>query len=164
MSAPKLVTPDHRTLLWESMLDADGNVGYWTLISDRYTAYDKCFKVVLAVSSSGTVAAWHFWAAYPIYWKALSGLATVAAIIYPVLCPADKLKRISGLVTTWREVLINYELLWHQDSDLSSTKLWAQFENTKRREAKIDEGSLPKIKKLITQAFTQVMKKRGLGS
>jgi hypothetical protein len=144
------------------MLDAEMNAYYWSSVCDRYTLYDKCLKGVVAVAASGTVAAWGLWAQYPLCWKLLSGVASLVAVLSPFICSSDDLRRMSGLVTTWQEILINYELLWQQDGNLSSTKSWEQFEATRLREAKIDETRLPKKKKLIQRAFEHVHKKRGL--
>ena len=47
----------HREALWNALLDADLNVCYWTCISDRYTKWDQCLKLIVALSASGTVAA-----------------------------------------------------------------------------------------------------------
>jgi hypothetical protein len=154
--------PHHRTALWNALLDADMNVCYWTWISDRCTRCDQWLKFIIALAASGTVAAWGIWSQYPAAWKVLSAVACIASVSHPVFFSSERLKRISGLVATWKEVYTDYDLLWEQDSELSSMDSWKRFEVTKLREGSIDETTLPKKKKLIDKAYEQVCRKRGL--
>jgi hypothetical protein len=117
---------------------------------------------LLAVAASGTVATWGIWIQHPAIWKTLSGISAVAAVAHPIFFSSEKLKRISALVATWKELHINYELLWEKDEALSSAECWNQFEAAKRREASIDETNLPKKQKLIDKAYEHVRSTRGL--
>jgi hypothetical protein len=158
MSAPG--KPDHRAALWRTLLTADMNVCYWGWISDSCTKWDTRVKLLIAVTASGTVASWGFWAQYPVAWKVLSAVSAIAAIAHPYFFSSEKLKRISSLVGTWKELSTNYELLWEKGEYLSSTESWNQFEATKRREGSIDETNLPKKAKLIEKAYQHVVRKR----
>jgi hypothetical protein len=159
---PSLNSADHRVALWNALLDADMNVCYWSWISDRCTKWDQWLKFTVALTASGTVAAWSIWSQHPTGWKVLSAFACVASIGHPIFFPSERLKRISALVATWKEVCMNYELLWEQDSDLGTSDSWKRFEATKRREANIDETTLPKDDKLIQKAYDYIRRKRGL--
>jgi hypothetical protein len=141
---------------------ADLNVGYWTCISDRCTKWDQWLKFIVALTASGTVAAWGIWAQYPTIWKALSATACIAAVGHPIFFPSERLKRISGLVARWKEIFITYELLWEQDSELSQSDSWKRFQAAKVRESSLDETTLPKSNKLIEKTFDQVCRKRGI--
>src|SRR5712692_6290908 len=153
---------DHRTAVWNAVLDADMNVCYWTWISDGCTRWDQWLKFIIALTASGTVAAWGIWSQHPAAWKVLSAAACVASVSHPIFFPSERLKRISGLVATWKEVYTNYELLWEQDSELITTDSWTRFEATQLREGSIDETALPKKSKLIQRAYERVCRKRGL--
>lgn len=142
------------------MLTADYNVSYWGWVSDTCTKWDTRIKVLIAITASGTVASWGFWAQFPAGWKILSAVSAVAAIAHPYFFSSEKLKRISALVGTWKELCINYELLWEKDDSLSSTESWSQFEAAKRREANIDETNLPNWKRLKEKAYQHVVRKR----
>jgi hypothetical protein len=82
--------------------------------------------------------------------------------VHPIFFSSERLQRISGLVATWKEIHISYELLWEKDERLSSPESWKQFEATKHREASIDETTLPKNKKLVEKAYEYVLRKRGI--
>jgi len=155
---------DRRTALWDSMLDAEMNSCYWDLVSARYTSWDLWIKITIAVTASGTVAGWSIWAQNPgaVVWKTLSGTAALVALFHPYLCSSERLKRSSELVATWKEVFIDYELLWYEDGVLESNQSWAEFEAIKRREAKIDETRLPRSEVLIEKAYRHVLEKRRL--
>lgn len=161
MSSPN-ISSQRRTALWESMLDADLNVSFWTLMSQRYTQIDRLGKIVIALTSSGTVAAWGFWEQYPLVWKILSACACVTAILHPILWPAEQQKRISRLIGAWKQVALKYQMLWDQDSDLNTSELWMQYRKAKVMQNKIDEARVPVSKRLIRRAYTQVLRKRGL--
>ncbi len=136
----------------------------WDLVSARYASWDLWLKITIAVAASGTVAGWSIWAQNPgaFVWKTLSGAAALAALFHPYVCSAERLKRASELVATWKEVFIDYELLWYEDGVLQSHESWVEFEAIKHREAKIDETRLPKWKGLIEEAYRHVLVKRRL--
>ena len=161
MSAPSMQL-DRRTVLWDSMLDAELNVYYWGYVSARYTDLDKYLKIIIAVAASGTVAGWSIWSQHPGAWKFFSAIACLASVIHPYICSSDVLKRTSELVATWKEVFVDYELLWHEDGVLQSEKSWNEFEGIKRRESHIDETRLPRWKGLLEKAFRRVLAKRRL--
>lgn len=67
----------------------------------------------------------------------------------------------SELVATWKEIQINYELLWEFDSGLAKVESLRNYEAMKHREAKLDETKLPKSKRLAKLAFDEVWRLRG---
>jgi hypothetical protein len=146
MSTPD-ISADRRTVLWDAMLDAEMNSCYWDLVSARYAGLDLAFKIIIAIAASGTVAGWGLWAQYPDARKFFS---------------ADKLKRTSKLVGSWKEIFIDYELLWYKDDDLEASESWTKFDSIKRREGKIDESQLPRWNGMLEKAFRHVLAKRGL--
>lgn len=156
--------PNNRNALWNSLLDADMNVFYWAMVSGRYGTWDKLIKIVVAVAASGAVAAWGVWSRHPEAWKIFSGVACIASIGQTVFCSPERLQRMAGLVATWKELRIDYELLWQSDSALQSRSSWDEFQAARRREAKVDETGLPTNDKLIRKAYDEVCRKRGLNA
>jgi len=154
---------DRRLTVWNTMLDADMNLCYWTLKCNRSVRWDQGLKTLVALTASGTaIAALSVWARYPIVWQVISVVACVASVIHSVYFPSEKLTRISGLVATWKELSIDYELLWQKYDQLSSSEAWKEFEATKRRERTIDESQFPVDNKLREKAVQHVLRKRGL--
>jgi hypothetical protein len=147
------------------MLDADMNVGYWTLRCERALKWNQRLKILVAITASGTaLASLSIWTRYPLAWQGVSVIAGLAAVFHSVYLPPERLTKLSGLVATWKEILIDYELLWHRDVSVVSPEVWEEFEVTKRREKSVlkDESDFPVDGKLRTKAFKQVLVKRGL--
>jgi hypothetical protein len=161
MSSPA-VDSQRRIALWNAMLDADLNVCYWTWLSDRYSNLDKAFRFIVALSTSTTVAAWHFWAAFPSGWKSLSIVACLVSLGSPIFWPNEQVKRMNGLVGAWKQIANDYELLWDRDDELVTTGTWESFEKAKQQQSKIDETNLPKSDKLRRKAQQAVRLKRGI--
>ena len=155
---------DHRTACWNSLLTAEMNVCYWTLVCSATNRWDKRLKAFVALTASGTaIASLSIWSSHPTSWQIVAVSAGVASVVHSIYFSSDKLSKLSGLVATWKELAIDYDLLWEKnDGDLSPVELWEQFEVTKRRERTIDESQFPIDKKLRQKAYQEVLSKRGL--
>ena len=138
MSSPA-ASSQHRNSLWDAMLDAELNVCYWTWLSARYAKINKSCRAVVAVSTSGTVAAWSLWSQFPVVWKGFSAVACLVSIFYPILWPADQLKKMNNLVGSWKQIATNYEILWSRGEELRAPGAWKEFERTRAEQGKIDE-------------------------
>ena len=149
--------------LWDSMLDAEMNVRYWTAICHRYSTYDVSSRIFLAVTSSSTVAGWGFWAEWPWIWKTLSGVSAVVAIVLTVIDLPKKVSRISVLVARWKQSQVEYELLWRSDRFLSSSQSKSKYSNCKHREVAntADEQTLPRDEKLLKKSYQDVFRAHG---
>ena len=156
MSSPVAV-PEHRATLWKALLVAEFNVCYWTLLARRETKIEMAVKGVSALSPA--VAAWTIWAHSPVILTMLSMAVPVGTWFHSIT--NDRLKRIASLVGSWKQIAIEYDLLWQFDSDLASPETWKRFEEATKLQAKTDETGLPIIDKLREKAFAQMMKNRG---
>jgi hypothetical protein len=145
------------------MLDADMNMCYWTLQCNYAVVWDRRIRVLVALTASGTaIAALSVWSKYPSLGVLFVVASAVLAVVHPIYFPADKPSKMSGLVSAWKEIMIRYELLWDKYDEISSEASWKEFEETKRREAPIDDSLFPLDTKLREKAFQQVLKKRRL--
>ena len=108
------------------------NVCYWAFKCSAYNKWDKRLKTFVALTASGTaVASLSIWASHPVYWQIVAVSAAVVSVIHSTYFSSGALSKISGLVATWKELAIDYDLLWEKnDGDLSSAELWEQFEGT----------------------------------
>ena len=157
------VVEGRRIELWNSMLDAEMNVRYWETTCGHLSNLDRCIKFFVFLTSSGTaIAAWTIWASHPTMWKILTGVSSVAAIYHQFFFSSERLRKSVALVAAWKEFAINYQLLWADDRELVSDKLWKDFQGTKRREAHIDESLFKKDQRLLQKSFDNVKKARGL--
>jgi hypothetical protein len=118
---------------------------------------------MLALSSSG-VTAWTFWARYPVVLTMFSMVSSIVAWLHAVFFTSEKLTKIAGLVGTWKQIEIEYELLWAYDPDLATPETWKRFEEASKFQGKVDETGLRVSEKLREKAFQQMMLKRGLSN
>jgi hypothetical protein len=151
---------ERRKLLWDSMLDAEMNVHYWTLQQDRHSRYSTLMRVVIALASSGTVATLWLLDGHPNIQKSITAISGTLSIIYAILFPPEKQSKIAALLATWREICAKYRMLWARDKDLSDTKCWEEFEGTASRS--IDESVVGKSSALLKKAYCQVCISRNL--
>ncbi len=145
------------------MLTADFNACYWSLVSQRDAGWDFFVRGVLALSSSG-VTAWTIWAHFPVFLTLLSMASSVVAVLHAVVFTSDRLKRVAGLVGAWKQIEVEYGLLWEYDPELATPETWKRFEEAARLQGKIDEAGLRISKKLKEKAYQQMMQKRGFAS
>ena len=163
MSAPTL-QPDHRTACWKSLLTAEMNVFIWTCKCRFYNKCDTALKTIVALTASGTaVASLSIWATHPRSWQAIAVCTGIASVIQAHYFSSDRLAKLSALVADWKNIAIDYGLLWEKcDGDLSSPESWDKFESTKRRELTIDESKFSVSERLRKRAFREVCTTRGL--
>lgn len=151
--------------IWDSMLDADMNVRYWSKLGRRYSNMDQGHKIFLAIMSSGTVASWGFWSEIQIVWKILSGISALIAIALPILNWPKMIQSMVNVAQKWTQIKIDYENLW---TDLNQGKnqaiLVEEYKKAKQREviACQEETNLPHKNKLLEQCVEEVLKSRGL--
>jgi hypothetical protein len=152
------------TDLWNSLLDAEMNVRYWSAMCHRYSRYDTCSRIFLAFTSSSTVAGWGFWSNWPVVWKSLSGVSAIVAIVLTVVDLPKKVSRMSVLVARWKQSQIDYELLWRKDRDLTSAQSRSKYESCKHKEvvSTTEEQTLPHDSKLLKKCYDDVCNVRGL--
>ncbi len=151
--------------VWDSLLDADMNVRYWTHLGTRYYNRDKYIKIFLAVMSSGAVASWGFWEQVDILWKILSGVSALIAIAVPILGWSSMIEKMARLKQQWTQIRSEYELLWldvRQREDQNN--ILEGYKKTKMSESEVSvhETNLPKDKKLLIECWEEVVASRGL--
>lgn len=153
-------------LVWDSLLDSDMNVRYWNYVCRRYYFEDRLSKILLAITSSTTVASWTLWSHVEIVWKILSGISAIVAISLPILNLQKLIQSASELRVKWSQLLVEYENLW---TDILHGKkvldeIVKEFKHIKQNEptGAIPPGLPSNKKKLIERCQDEVMASRGM--
>lgn len=156
-----------RKRIWRSMLDADLNARYWGEQSRIAYARDKCIRIFVAATSSGTIAAWSIWVDCPLAWKVLSALSALLAVASPILNFTEKAKVSTMLYCTWSDILRSYEMLWGRIeagllSDIS--KMTSEYNRIIMREKQCDphEAKYRVDEGLIEECRRKVLSNRGI--
>lgn len=158
-------TAEKQTEIWNSMLDAEMNEIYWTEEAQRHGSQDRGLKVLIALLSSGTtVALFVALSTHPGIGKATALLATGASLVHSTFFSTNRLKLVTGLAARWKEIAIEYRLIWAalEDESTVSAKVWKEFESVCRREKQIDESAFSVHKKRLLRAQTLVEERRNL--
>ena len=155
--------------IWEGMLDADMNVRYFAHLSRRYTFADRCLKIFVAVTSSGSVASWQIWGAGGFsglswLWEVGSGAAALVAVAMPIVDLATRVQVTATLAARWRPILHKYELLWASRSTLDHEQLLGSWKEALEDEAKLGEqdAAVPRRVSLVRRSQTEVRRARGI--
>jgi hypothetical protein len=154
-----------KKIIWESLLDAEMNVRYWKRLTQRYLRRDKAMKIFIAISSSGTVAAWSIWSEHPAVWKVLSAIAAIVGISMPIFNYQKTIEIASELSGKWWEIRNEYEQQWNDlknNEDISELRKRHSITKQKEvplveREAKISEDN-----KLLRKCFDDVKRQYGI--
>jgi hypothetical protein len=154
-----------RQLLWDSMLDADMSVRYWGYMARRFSKRELAIKVFLALTSSGAVAGWTLWAAYPGLWHFFSGVSAVTAIALPILDYSGKVATMVELRGKWSELSTLYDQMWARYGSNAAGPPPDQIAPLKLKEAELSKQSavLPSDTKLMLKCQAEVRRARGLG-
>jgi len=80
----------------------------------KYNRRERNVKMVLAVTSSATVASWTIWLDFGWIWKSLSGASAILAVLLQILDLKGTLDAVRRMRTEWHELFFSYRSLWEQ--------------------------------------------------
>ncbi|MDR3434931.1 MAG: hypothetical protein P4L95_24010 [Rouxiella aceris] len=150
-----------RTDIWESLLDDEMNEVYWCGEARRYGVQDRLLSTTVAIASSSTVLA--LVGSAQMVGKVIACLATVVSIVHATFFHTGRLKQVTTLAARWKEMAIDYRLLWAgiESDDVVDVKVWKEYETISRREKQIDESAFNINQRRLMSAFNQVRTARG---
>lgn len=146
------------------MLDAEMNDVYWHREAQRYGTQDRIVAVIAAILSSGTaVTLFSGLSAFPLISKCAACLAGAVAIIHAKFYHSGRMKQLTTIATRWKEMAIDYKLLWSEleDEGEIDAKCWKEFEAISRREKSIDESTFTIHNRRLKAAQCQIYEARG---
>lgn len=148
------------------MLRAEMNGIYWAKMARRAYNKERFCKFFLLVTSSSTVAGWHFWAAIDGVWKGLSAVSALLAIALPVVNWPKDIEHQSDLRGQWLQLGSELNSLWiqietdqHTDAELQKI-----YDTLTSKEAAVTTAETQQgvDEKLRQAAFDELLKIRGL--
>ena len=162
-----------RQVIWEAVLDADLNLRYWDHLSRRYSTWDKYTKILLAFTSSSSVASWSIWSEINILWidislwKVLSAVSAAVAVALPFLNWQKKIGDMSNLRGKWSRISRAYENLWEDLLlDRTGTELVGEYRRVRDEMEGEEDNTAPDLplnkRKLIKRCYDEILESRGL--
>jgi hypothetical protein len=151
--------------MWNALLDAEMNELYWHREAQRYGTQDRAIAVTAAILSSGTaVTLFSGLSTYPLIGKIAACLAGAVAIFHAKFYHSGRLKQLTTIATRWKEMAIDYQLLWSELDEGCDVgeKAWKEYEAISRREKAIDESTFKIHNGRLKQAQARIYEARGL--
>jgi hypothetical protein len=154
-------------LLWERMLEADLNQRYYAELATDYRRDDMNLKILIALMSSGSVAALAFWkeTIWSHIWELLTALTTIAAVASPILNLSDKYQKSFNISIQFIDILSQYETLLARSKGMTDEEINAGMQkiHTKSQKVSADAFNLnTSRRKLKNKLQDIVIEARGL--
>ena len=144
---------------WKELYQLRVHVNYLELYHQRSESQDKTVKIILAVASSSSIAAWAVWQKYSFIWALVIALSQVITAIKGFLPYETRLKLLTSLLSELEELLNFTETNWYYVSNGSLTEREIhelQFETRRKKTKAIHEhlgsNSLPEKPKFHKKA------------
>lgn len=153
----------NRTLVWNSLLDADARARYWGRVARRNERIEMAVTVSIAVSSLAAVGSWML-DSVPQALAAFSALSAALAISLPILKLGRKAESMADLGTRHTMLLQSFEQLWRDLSILNPEQAAKRYDDLKRQEVDLYKLGvrLSDSPRLVRKMQRDVMRARGL--
>src|SRR5882724_983128 len=118
---------EQRTVVWESLLDAEMNVRYWGYLAKRFAGREKSLKIALALTTSSTILAHPLWQRLSYGPIAIGILNALLACGLPVLNYSERIETMANLRGSWSQLSIEFGRLWQRESSSSISDCENEF-------------------------------------
>ena len=86
---------------------------FYMLVS-KYQRLDRTVNIFLALSSSGSIAAWAIWPHIPVVWSCVIAASQVITTVKPYFPYSKIIKELNGRCYKMELLNIEYERFWNQ--------------------------------------------------
>lgn len=144
--------------------DAAFNRRYYSCLLARSKRVNLMLDVVVAIGTSGAIAAWNVWQHGPgtFVWKSLAAVATLVALVKPFLNLPKEIERYSELVTGWANVFYDLKQITvrMRTCGAITDEIWSAFEPTQQRVKELGVKDDPSIDKRLQRRCFEDIKKQ----
>ena len=144
---------------WKELYALKVHLNYIELYLEDSEYKDKAVNIVLAVTSSGSIAGWAIWHKLGMIWAIIIAGSQVIATIKNFLPYKSRLKDLSGLLRDFEDIILFAEKKWFEVSEgkLTEEEIHVlQFDIRKRKTAALKKhlstSILPEKLKLLKKA------------
>ena len=110
--------------IWSMLVDLKFKGYCLAFLVDKFQKWDRNINIFLAVSSSGSIAAWAIWNAYPIIWGAIIAFSQVLTVVKPYIPYFKYVKELNTKCLKMEIINLELERLWyHLQHDRISSEL-----------------------------------------
>ncbi|GAA5021168.1 hypothetical protein GCM10011506_03270 [Marivirga lumbricoides] len=101
-----------REKIWYYMIDSKFQALYLDYAMTQFQKYDLGINIFLALTSSGSIAAWAIWQELQMVWVIIIVAANVVTIIKPYFPYSKYVKELSEGALKMQNLHLDYERLW----------------------------------------------------
>lgn len=126
-------------LYWAELYNLRSHANYIGLLLESYECKEQWVKVLLAITSSASIAGWAIWQQFGWIWGFAIAASQVVAAIWPLLPYKNRIKSYSLVLTELEQLFISAEFKWH---GVASGEVSEQEINNSRFEIKKQKGKI----------------------
>ena len=98
---------------WFTMIDKKYTIYYLSKYFEESVKINRVIKIIGAVASCSSIAAWTIWKEYAFVWGAIIALSQVISAINEFLPYQRRVEDISNLKTEFEKLYLEYEEKWY---------------------------------------------------
>lgn len=102
------------TQIWSLLNDVKFKGYCLGFVVDKFQRWDRNINIFLALTSSGSVAAWAIWNIYPLFWGGIIAFSQVITMIKPYFPYFKYVKELNKKCFQVDNLSIDIEQLWYQ--------------------------------------------------
>lgn len=101
-----------RERYWERLIDCKYQLECLKEYSIRIVRVERSIKILLAILSSSSVAAWAIWQKYPMIWAVIIAICQVLSVVYDYLPYKTRISEAAILQEAWSSIYLEMEKAW----------------------------------------------------
>ena len=103
-----------REKIWYYMIDSKFQALYLDYAVTKFQTYDRGINIFLAITSSGSIAAWAIWQEFQMIWAIIIAASNVVTIIKPYFPYSKYIKELNERALKMQNLHLDYERLWYK--------------------------------------------------
>lgn len=149
---------------WSSMTEKKYNLFYIQLHFNKVVMVNRAIKIIMAIASCSSIAAWTIWQQYAYVWGVIIAVSQVIGAINEFLPYQKRIEELSNLESEWSVVFLSMEKKWYSVAngkltDNEINDLLFEFENDWNiiSDKYFKEDALPQVEKYQKIANEQMV-------
>ena len=99
-------------MIWATLNDLKFKGYYLRFITDRFQKWERNLNIFLALTSSGSIAAWAIWDINPLIWAVIIALSQVLTVLKPYFPYFRYVKELNAKCLAIENLNLEVEHLW----------------------------------------------------
>ena len=99
---------------WNELVQLRGHIDYLTLYHSQCEYIDRSLQIVIAVSSSGSIATWAVWGELPLLWASIIAAGQFFMVVRSYLPFQSRIKATAEMASKLEGLFVQWEGCWQQ--------------------------------------------------